>query len=164
MHINFVQKSEEQEQSYFFANLAKFTSSGIEIHLNFSDPLFVSQGEVADQVRIKLQREFFLNPNSRNSNIETRRLASLKKYDDGEYIVITQELPLLMPSQEEFKELSDQVGSAKSIMETQFITSFILQVFLSGALSMLWNIFNTLQIILALNLLMVSFPANIEYF
>ena len=49
-------------------------------------------------------------------------------------------------------------------METQFITSFILQVFLSGALSMLWNIFNTLQIILALNLLMVSFPANIEYF
>ena len=29
---------------------------------------------------------------------------------------------------------------------------------------MLWNIFNTLQIILALNLLMVSFPANIEFF
>jgi len=29
---------------------------------------------------------------------------------------------------------------------------------------MLWNIFNTLQIILAMNLLMASFPANVKYF
>ena len=29
---------------------------------------------------------------------------------------------------------------------------------------MLWNIFNTLQILFALNLFMVVFPANIEFF
>ena len=49
-------------------------------------------------------------------------------------------------------------------MEAQFFLSFVLQLFLSGALSMLWNIFNTLQIILSFNLLMVSFPANIKFF
>ena len=37
----------------------------------------------------------------------------------------------------------------------------ILQFFLSGALSLLWNIFNTLQLLLALNLLLVDLPANI---
>ena len=29
---------------------------------------------------------------------------------------------------------------------------------------MLWNIFNTLQIILSFNLLLVAYPANIKYF
>ena len=77
---------------------------------------------------------------------------------------MTSDLPLMMASQEEFQQLSDQAESTKTVMETQFLTSFILQVFLSGALSMLWNIFNTMQIILAFNLLLVTFPANMQFF
>ena len=33
---------------------------------------------------------------------------------------------------------------------------------LSGALSMLWNIFNTLQLITAFDLLQVGLPANVQ--
>ena len=47
-------------------------------------------------------------------------------------------------------------------MQSQFLASFILQIFMSGALSMLWNIFNTMQIILLLNLMLINFPANVS--
>ena len=53
------------------------------------------------------------------------------------------------------------MDSAKNAIVGQFSVSMILQFFLSGALSLLWNIFNTLQILLALNLLLVDLPANI---
>ena len=36
------------------------------------------------------------------------------------------------------------------------------QFLLNGALSLLWNIFNTLQIILAMELLALQIPANIN--
>ena len=35
-----------------------------------------------------------------------------------------------------------------------------MQIIFNGAFSMLWNVFNTLQIILALPLLLVNFPGN----
>lgn len=39
--------------------------------------------------------------------------------------------------------------------------SFILQFFIVGALSLLWNIFNTFQLLIAFELLQVSFPSNV---
>ena len=69
---------------------------------------------------------------------------------------------MLVASQEAFEKLDGQAKGAQNVIQGQFFASFVLQIFMSGALSMLWNIFNTLQIILALNLLMISFPANVE--
>lgn len=104
-----------------------------------------------------------MNPDEYDGDSRSRLLAA-NYQDEGEYVTMTSDLPLMMASQEEFQQLSDQAESTKTVMETQFLTSFILQVFLSGALSMLWNIFNTMQIILAFNLLLVTFPANMQFF
>lgn len=38
----------------------------------------------------------------------------------------------------------------------------VMQIFLSGALSLLWNIFNTLQLVIAMKLVLISMPANVE--
>ena len=62
MHVTFLKNSYEKEQKFFFSNLTDFTPEGIKIKLNFSDPLLVSQGQDADQVRIKLLKSFFLTP------------------------------------------------------------------------------------------------------
>ena len=62
MHVTFLKNSYEKEQKFFFSNLTDFTPEGIKIKLNFSDPLLVSQGKDADQVRIKLLKSFFLTP------------------------------------------------------------------------------------------------------
>ena len=40
----------------------------------------------------------------------------------------------------------------------------MLQFLLNGAISMLWNIFNTLQIIIAIELLAIIMPANVQLF
>ena len=54
--------------------------------------------------------------------------------------------------------------SVANVLITQFMSSFVMQIFLNGALSLLWNIFNTLQIIFSLNLLLVIFPANLAIY
>lgn len=43
-------------------NLTEFTSGGLTINLNFSDPLFISQGEMFDFVKIKLLKSYFMRP------------------------------------------------------------------------------------------------------
>ena len=60
LHVQFVKNSEEVGQKYFASNLTNFSESGIEINLNFSDPLLISAGGYADQVSIKMLRSYFL--------------------------------------------------------------------------------------------------------
>lgn len=60
MHVTFEQNSEEAPQSYFNAKLIEFTSSEVQIRLNFSDPLLVSQGSQSDQVKVRLKKSYFL--------------------------------------------------------------------------------------------------------
>ena len=52
-----------------------------------------------------------------SSDWKRRSLRTLEYYDDGDYIVFTEELPLLMASKEEFDRLSDQVSQTKDVME-----------------------------------------------
>ena len=47
------------------------------------------------------------------------------------------------------------------MLSSGFAMTFILNLFLSGVMSQLWNIFNTLQIIMALPMLTVIMPANV---
>ena len=62
LHIKFVKNSEELEQKYFSSNLTTFSESGLEVFLNFSDPLLISAGQEADKVKIKINKNFFLRP------------------------------------------------------------------------------------------------------
>jgi len=49
-------------------------------------------------VHIKLLKEFFLNPKPDDWVRRLRDLTSLPKYDDGDYIVFIEEMPLLIAS------------------------------------------------------------------
>ena len=60
--VDFKKKSEEEDQVYFDYELIDYTESGIMIRLNFSNPILVSQGNQADQIRITLSNSFFLEP------------------------------------------------------------------------------------------------------
>jgi hypothetical protein len=48
--VIFIKNSEESPQSYFDQSVASFSSSGLKVNLDFSDPLLVSQGDVPDQI------------------------------------------------------------------------------------------------------------------
>ena len=42
LHVEFIHNTDEEPQRYLMSNLTKFTNSGININLNFSDPILVS--------------------------------------------------------------------------------------------------------------------------
>ena len=70
-------------------------------------------------------------------------------------------MPLLMADEASYLSLKDMSESVTNVIQGQLLSSVALQVVFSGALSMLWNIFNTLQILMALPLLMITFPGNV---
>lgn len=49
-----------------------------------------------------------------------------------------------------------------AVAQSQLVISFLLNFLLSGVMSFLWNIFNTMQIITSLPLLKVKLPANVD--
>ena len=57
--------------------------------------------------------------------------------------------------------LQSAVDSAQNFMFGQFAVSFIINLLLSGTLSQLWNIFNTLQLLTALPLFAIKTPGNV---
>ena len=66
-----------------------------------------------------------------------------------------------MPSAEELQTLQTSAEAAEGALTTGFVVTFVLQFLLSGVMSQLWNIFNTLQIIMAMKLLAVMTPVNV---
>ena len=118
----------------------------------------MSQGEVADLLSIRLKKDLFYQ----DARLMGRQLGEAK--ETREELIFDTELPKLLASVEEKKRLNDQADSAQEVMGAQFLTSFVVQFFLSGALSLLWNIFNTLQILLALEMLNLVMPANVTVF
>ena len=62
LSVEFIRNSDELPQKYFISNLTDFTESGIRINMNFSDPILVSQSEDADQVKIRIKKDFFMTP------------------------------------------------------------------------------------------------------
>lgn len=91
MHVQFIHNSDEEPQRYLMSNLTAFTSYGININLNFSDPVLVSQGETADKIQIKLLKSYFLLTDPLLSSGYTRSLASSyspRVIQDEDYIII----------------------------------------------------------------------------
>ena len=86
MHVVFLKNSEEDEQKYFLSNLTEWTSAGVTIQLNFSDPLLVSQGMFKDQIKVKLHKHYFLNPKP-DEWVDRRQLQIYK--EEAEYITFT---------------------------------------------------------------------------
>ena len=104
-------------------------------------------------------KSFFLKPQLASSS---RSLASIVEQDDG-YIVIEEEIPRQFKSQEEFERFESTLDSTANAMTSQFAVTFVINLLLNGVMSQLWNIFNTLQIIMALPMLQVMMPGNVTH-
>ena len=72
--VSFIQNSDEKAQNYFKQTVVEFKSSGLDIQLDFSDPLLISQGEIPDRVAIKLLKSFFTQVDGAPLDLRMRRL------------------------------------------------------------------------------------------
>ena len=160
MHVAFEQNSEEKEQKYFLQNMVNFDSRGVQINLNFSDPLLISQGQEADTLVIKLLKSYFLRIDPVLAMMQGRSLATIQ--EDEEYLIIKADLPRQFKSEQDRADMESAAETVETILTSSLILSFIVNLLLNGVMSQLWNIFNTLQIILLLPRLAVLMPANVE--
>ena len=70
-------------------------------------------------------------------------------------------MPKQVKSKEELESLTSTGESAENAVAGQFLFSLLLNLVLSGTLSQLWNIFNTMQLLTALPLFAINTPGNI---
>ena len=64
--------------------------------------------------------------------------------EDDEYIIIEHDLPTQMKSLSDFVSLEGTAESLEGALSSGFAITFLLNLFLNGVMSQLWNIFNTL--------------------
>ena len=150
--IEFLQNSIEEDQTAFLFNVTTFTPAGISIHLNFSEPLLVSQGEQADQVRIRLLKDFFLRPDPLlRPGAPARRLQVGGAFaEDEEYVSFLVPLPKQVGSAEELAALERTADLTSAAVQGQFAISFVLSFLLKGVMGALWDLLNMLQLVLLL--------------
>lgn len=117
LHVVFVKNSEELDQKFFSSNLTDFTPNGINIQLNFSDPLLISQGDEADSLRIKMLKSFFLIPDQLNGNIRSLQVESAVLTENQEYLMITANIPKQVPSEAELAQIQDSAQFGSDAME-----------------------------------------------
>lgn len=128
--------------------MTTFTERGLNINLNFSDPLLVSAGDFADTVSIKMLKSYFLQPSPYLASelglyqLPYRNLQSLSKKDG--YIVFKEDLPRQARNEEELQTLESTMDAAVDLITAQFVLTFILNLILNGVMTQLWNIFNTM--------------------
>ena len=81
--------------------------------------------------------------------------------ETNDYLTLIQDIPRQYASIDEQKAVEGIASSAESAATSAFAFSLGISLLLNGILSQLWNIFNTLQIIMALPLLAVIMPAAV---
>lgn len=62
---------------------------------------------------------------------------------------------------DELVSLQSTSEAASQVIAGQFVSSLILNIILSGTLSQLWNIFNTMQLLTSLPMFSVKTPGNV---
>lgn len=149
-----------EPQAYFKWNLTTFDESGIHIKLNFSDPMMLSQSLDEDEVHIKLKKSFFLMAGMGSRFLPGRLLVSTYEETD-EFFILKESIPRQDADSEEAAKVGATAAAAKQVLAAGFSMSFAVSILLNGVMNQLWNIFNTLQIIMALPLLPVIVPTNV---
>ena len=83
--------------------------------------------------------------------------------EDEEYFIIKEDIPRQLANKDDLEMLQSTADTASDALALGFAMTFGLNLILSGVMSQLWNVFNTLQIITALPLLSVILPANLTF-
>lgn len=72
-------------------------------------------------------------------------------------------MPKQVKSKAELDSLQKSGEAAQSLIGTQFITFAILHIVMRGAMSQMWNIFNTMQLLTAIPLFAINTPSNVLF-
>ena len=114
-------------------------------------------------MKVRLLKEFFTQIDDSKETSGQNKGRKLQEIIDPTdlYHEFISEVPKQVKSAQELQQLESAVDSAQNFMLGQFMISFVVNLLLSGTLSQLWNIFNTLQLLTALPLFAINTPGNV---
>ena len=110
LSIDFLKHSDEDLQMTGW-DLLRYTKTQIEIQLNFSSPLLVSTGLIADQVEIHLSKRLFLPIN------EPYKLVPIENPPEKLDMTFTEDLPMQMPSKSKFSRDTNTCRGIRNLLE-----------------------------------------------
>lgn len=116
----------------FFLEITDWNEQGMELFINFTNPLLISQGILKDQVICKvLNKKLFMSYDGR----EVLR---------SDRIYIQEKIPRQLPAGISQEKLQSEAESASNGMKAIFVVQILLQLCLKGALNDFWVMFFTL--------------------
>lgn len=136
----------------YFLEMKKWDPLGMEVQINFTDPLLISKGGVLDQVICKVRNRHLFVSAITGKKLETQSL------------YLSEIFPKQLPTGVSEEQLQTQAESAGNSMKFVVVLQLLLQICMKGALNDLWTLYFTLQIIAYLNIYDSSIPGNTEIF
>eukprot|EP00347_Sterkiella_histriomuscorum_P017152 403350469 len=128
----------------------------LQVQLNFSRPSYISNQREKDIIELKFSYQF--------SNLKTILRRQLVEGDSREKkYVIKKEIPQQL-DQDEAQAIAQTGNAISAALTVSVYFNFILQFFLSAALSIIWGALNNLQLITHLPLFQINFTSNFRYF
>eukprot|EP00347_Sterkiella_histriomuscorum_P016154 403354273 len=128
----------------------------LQVQLNFSRPSYISNFREKDILELKFSYQF--------SNLKTYLRRQLVEGDSTQnQYVIKKEIPQQL-DQDEALAIAQTGNAISAAMTASVYFNFILQFFLSAALSIIWGALNNLQLITHLPLFQINFTSNFRYF
>ena len=144
----------------FTFNLTSFSPTQIEIDLYFSDPYYVSSGnERFDEVIVRLDRTFFGTILSEKRDLKWSYNDTVSRED---FFELQHPIYPLIPNETEARVLTALASIATASLLFTFVIPLALQIIIKAAMSRVWSVFNTLQILTLMPIMSLSLPANVQ--
>jgi len=146
----------------FTYNLTSFTSNQIGVDLFFTDPPHVSSdSQWLDEIAVRLQKKFFANimPEERDLRWEYNNTVTRE-----EYVKLRESIGHQFAHEQEAEVVAAAAAVVTAALVITVLIPLSLQILIKGAMSRVWSIFNTLQLILLMPLMGLSFPGNVQAF
>jgi hypothetical protein len=133
-------------------DLLSWDKRGIEIYINFTNPLSISNGANRDNVEFVIR-----NP---ASFISAKTGLTLSP----ERSTMKKSVPKQLPKSVDAEELSANAEAAASSFQSLIFIQLGLQVFLKGSIDDMWNLYLMMQLIVFFTMYDIPIPANIEVY
>ncbi len=130
-------------------DLISFGPNGMELSLDFTDPLEVSAGDTPDLLFVQLDLSDYKDADGQSLP------ESLVKY-----------IPIVnqMKSKEQAEQVKEQGTTANESAKNSIISNVLINVMLSGSLNKVWDMIEGLQIAYHLPFFKVKSPGNVNAF
>ena len=122
---------------------------GLEIELDFNEPLDVSSGDEPDLLAVQLNLDQFKNENGKGLQ------ESLVKYF---------QIPPQIATQAEADAVDVTCDATQASSQSLLGVNFLANLLLAGSLSQVWSMINGLQIVSVLPFFNAKTPGNVSFF